>query len=321
LEKFACIDARPRAEHSDMLSGPVRVQPELKYVAEVVVLVTTLGAKRVEYNAGKRARDLLEIKGVHHKVIDFNRDARQAGTGDSENKAIQKLMEDRRLQTGSNNDLILPQVFIDGIYVGGAADLQGLEDDGLLNNILLRRSCVKCGSDKRKPDMTQCPSCWAEFKEILPGELTIEQKFRELVTGDDELDEEYDEDVEEEFGEEDAVMSMMSKAPTEFPEERRARLAGGYAGGAVAGVMDRVAEPQGIARPMPADPVVSESAAFALGEQVQYWSDSKNRWMDAVVEAVRLSKDGKVVYDLNCKRGAHADKIQAYQNAEDLSPS
>ena len=80
-----------------MLSGPVRVQPEIKYlgwenrsfepenqlyalmylvlfstpvqsvrlhccpwlryVAEVVVLVTTLGAKRVEYNAGKRARD------------------------------------------------------------------------------------------------------------------------------------------------------------------------------------------------------------------------------------------------------------------------
>lgn len=24
---------------------------------------------------------------VHHKIIDFNRDARQAGTGDSENKA------------------------------------------------------------------------------------------------------------------------------------------------------------------------------------------------------------------------------------------
>ena len=47
-----------------MLSGPVRVQPEVKYVAEVVVLVTSLGAKRTEFNAGKRARDLLEVKGV-----------------------------------------------------------------------------------------------------------------------------------------------------------------------------------------------------------------------------------------------------------------
>lgn len=50
--------------HVAMLSGPVRVQPEVRYVAEVVVLVTSLGAKRTEFNAGKRARDLLEVKGV-----------------------------------------------------------------------------------------------------------------------------------------------------------------------------------------------------------------------------------------------------------------
>ncbi len=73
---------------------------------------------------------------VHHKIIDFNRDARQAGTGDSENKvwnlvrcnmcsninlkivwpglltwvqAITKLNEDGKLRSGANNDLILPQ--------------------------------------------------------------------------------------------------------------------------------------------------------------------------------------------------------------------
>ena len=54
----------------------VRVCPLTDYVAEVVVLVTTLGAKRTEFNAGRRVRDLLEIKRVHHKIIDFNRDAR-----------------------------------------------------------------------------------------------------------------------------------------------------------------------------------------------------------------------------------------------------
>jgi hypothetical protein len=30
--------------------------------------VTTLGTKRTEFNAGKRAKDLLEIKRVHYKV-------------------------------------------------------------------------------------------------------------------------------------------------------------------------------------------------------------------------------------------------------------
>ena len=31
---------------------------------------------------------LVSAHKVHHKVIDFNRDARQAGTGDAENKAV-----------------------------------------------------------------------------------------------------------------------------------------------------------------------------------------------------------------------------------------
>merc|ERR1719343_689727 len=108
----------------------VRVSPDPKYSAEVVILLTTLGAKRTEFNAGKRARDLLEIKRVHHKIVDFNRDARQVGTGEAENQAIQKLMVQGKLHTGDNDDLILPQIFIDGNYIGDATDLQGLEDDG-----------------------------------------------------------------------------------------------------------------------------------------------------------------------------------------------
>ncbi len=56
----------------------VKVRPDEEYTAEVVILITTLGTKRTEYNAGKKARDLLEIKRVHHKIVDFNRDARAA---------------------------------------------------------------------------------------------------------------------------------------------------------------------------------------------------------------------------------------------------
>lgn len=38
---------------------PVCKEALARYVAEVVVLVTSLGAKRTEFNAGKRARDHL----------------------------------------------------------------------------------------------------------------------------------------------------------------------------------------------------------------------------------------------------------------------
>jgi len=280
--------------------GPVRVQPETKYVAEVVVLVTSLGAKRTEFNAGKRARDLLEIKGVHHKIIDFNRDARQAGTGDSENKAITKLNEDGKLRSGANNDLILPQVFIDGQFVGNATDLQGLEDDGLLDNILKRQSCMCCNSSRRTPDMTQCPACWVHFEEILPGEMTIVQKLQEFQDLHDDL--EY-EDEEEEFLEDDAMMPSMTGMPTENPDER---ARGGYGDDARAAVVEY----------SPEERAILATAEFEISEQVQYWSESRNRWMDAVVDNIRL-KESKVVYDLNCKKGANADKIRAYDEADE----
>ena len=45
------------------------------------------------------------------------------------------------------------------------------------------------------------------------------------------------------------------------------------------------------------DEAILEQAEFEVSEQVQYWSESRDRWMDAVVEGVRV-KDRKVVYDL-----------------------
>ena len=64
--------------------------------------------------------------------------------------------------------------------MGTATDLQGLEDDGLLENILQRRACMACGSTRRAPDMQHCPACWVHFEEILPGEMTISQKLQEF---------------------------------------------------------------------------------------------------------------------------------------------
>lgn len=183
----------------------VRVPPDTKYTAEVVVLLTTLGAKRTEYNAGKRAKDLLEIKRVHAKIVDFNRDARTAADAGPQNQAVQTLMQEGKLQTSEDDDLILPQVFIDGLYIGDATNLQGLEDDGRLTKVLMRQTCVECGH-QRDPAAAlplQCPGCWVSFKEILPNMMTIEEALRSIALMHDDdfsdFDDEYDEGEESEL--------------------------------------------------------------------------------------------------------------------------
>ena len=59
--------------------------------------------------------------------------------------AIEVLTEEeseyRKLQTNDEDDLVLPQVFIDGLFVGNGDDLQGFEDDGLLDDLLMRKKC------------------------------------------------------------------------------------------------------------------------------------------------------------------------------------
>mmetsp|Transcript_149576 Transcript_149576/g.260978 ORF Transcript_149576/g.260978 Transcript_149576/m.260978 type:complete len:185 (+) Transcript_149576:123-677(+) len=182
-----------------MIFSTIRVPPDPEFTAEVVILLTTLGAARKEYNAGKRARDLLEIKRVHHKIIDFNRDARQAGGGEPENAAIKKLTELDKLKTGADGDLVLPQIFIDGEYIGDATDLQGLEDDRQLDGILRRENCMACNHPRTR-DSTQCPSCWVKFEEILPGMMSIEAVLEEIATREGEYDEdEYTDDEDEGF--------------------------------------------------------------------------------------------------------------------------
>merc|ERR1719491_1816412 len=155
-----------------------RVQPDPAFKAEVVILLTTLRAKRTEFNAGKRIKDFFEVKRAHFKAIDFNRDARLAGTGEIENQAIQKLLKRGELRTAENDELILPQIFIDGQYIGGIDELQGYEDEGTLDKILMRQ-------DKS----------W-KVEEILPGLMTIDAALQDLARhtagGESEDDDDYD---------------------------------------------------------------------------------------------------------------------------------
>eukprot|EP00928_Gymnodinium_smaydae_P081299 TRINITY_DN64848_c0_g1_i1.p1 TRINITY_DN64848_c0_g1~~TRINITY_DN64848_c0_g1_i1.p1 ORF type:complete len:188 (-),score=43.19 TRINITY_DN64848_c0_g1_i1:45-608(-) len=181
----------------------VYVPPDPKYTAEVVVLLTTLGAKRVEYNAGKRVRDLLEIKRVHYKVVDFNRDGRVAldEGEDIANRAIHMLGSSNRLHTGGDGDITLPQIYVDGQYIGDATDLQYLEDEGRLEGALIRRQCIACGQS-REVDTKQCRGCWIQFEEVLPGLLTVEEALKKLSREPeyyDEDDDDYDEEEEEEW--------------------------------------------------------------------------------------------------------------------------
>ncbi|CAK9025980.1 unnamed protein product [Durusdinium trenchii] len=48
---------------------------------------------------------------------------------------------------------------------------------------------------------------------------------------------------------------------------------------------------------------------FDKGVEVQYFSETRKGWIDAVVEE-RHDKEGAVIYDLNCKKGVPADRLR-----------
>mmetsp|Transcript_44989 Transcript_44989/g.104069 ORF Transcript_44989/g.104069 Transcript_44989/m.104069 type:complete len:412 (-) Transcript_44989:24-1259(-) len=50
-------------------------------------------------------------------------------------------------------------------------------------------------------------------------------------------------------------------------------------------------------------------AAIRVGDQLQYWSESKARWLEAVVERVQ-DKHGSPLYDLNCKKGVSGHRLR-----------
>eukprot|EP00929_Paragymnodinium_shiwhaense_P041372 TRINITY_DN21485_c1_g1_i7.p1 TRINITY_DN21485_c1_g1~~TRINITY_DN21485_c1_g1_i7.p1 ORF type:complete len:806 (+),score=222.82 TRINITY_DN21485_c1_g1_i7:92-2509(+) len=60
--------------------------------------------------------------------------------------------------------------------------------------------------------------------------------------------------------------------------------------------------------------VLTKRSSFTTGDQVEYWSDSKQRWVIAAVLAVCKRKDGALFYDLSCKRNAPASAVRAVKS-------
>ena len=173
----------------------IRVPPDERYAAEVVVLVTTLGVKRHEYNQSNKARDLLEICKCHFKVIDFNLDSNvdlAISSGEAGNvvyatstsrvnqgdlDVIRKLYAQKKLMQDPQDGLIvLPQILIDGVNIGDCADLQALIDEDLLENMLLRHICPKCLRERKDKDTghTVCRWCDEVFQQLMPDRQTIQ---------------------------------------------------------------------------------------------------------------------------------------------------
>ena len=158
-----------------------KVPPIPCYTAEVVILITSLGVKRKEYNTSRRVMDLLEVMRCHYKLIDFNIDTGgdDYGSGSKPDlDIVRNLYQSHRVKQDSRDGMIsLPQVLIDGVNIGDHIDLQALEDDGLLDGMLRREICPQCCSERSGE---YCYECKTLFQEIMPKRQTYEDFIHRL---------------------------------------------------------------------------------------------------------------------------------------------
>lgn len=158
-----------------------KVPPCLEYNAEVVLLLTSLGVKRKEYNTSRQCMDFLDIVKCHYKVIDFNIDTGgdEFGAGSKPDlDVVRRLYQSHRVLQNAHDGLIsLPQVLIDGVNIGDQVNLQTLEDLNFLDGILKRNTCPQCMT---KREGEYCHSCKTLFQEIMPNRQTREEMLKRL---------------------------------------------------------------------------------------------------------------------------------------------
>ncbi|KAF7458109.1 Thioredoxin-like protein [Cryptosporidium felis] len=152
--------------------------------AEVVLIHTSLSGVRRHYYGSLRAKQFLDVKGVVYYQIDANRDfSIAANLGDSE--IFDSLKNEGMLKMDpleSDGTILLPQVFVDGVYIGNDVSLQDLEEDNDFDWIINRRACGACLSDKEE-DAEICPNCNQVFKTIVPPELVYSGGVQQIYRG------------------------------------------------------------------------------------------------------------------------------------------
>jgi hypothetical protein len=164
-----------------MRSLAFKVPPLPEFTAEVILLITSLGVKRKEYNTSRQAVDLLETVRCHFKVIDFNIDTgTDAGSAGSKPdlEVVRRLYQSHRVKQDKADGMIsLPQVIIDGVNIGDHTALQALEDDGFLEAILRQSLCPNCLSDRNGE---YCYTCKTLFQDMMPKRQTREELMSRL---------------------------------------------------------------------------------------------------------------------------------------------
>ena len=182
-----------------------KVPPRKDYNAEVVLLLTSLGVKRREYNTSRHCMDFLDIVRCHYKVIDFNIDTGgdEFGAGSKPDlDIVRRLYQSHRVQQNPADGLIsLPQILIDGVNIGDDTCLQTLEDLDFLDGILKQTICPQCMSDRSGE---YCHNCQTLFQEIMPKRQTRDDLLKRLkrqriplVFDSDNEDDEDDDDEED----------------------------------------------------------------------------------------------------------------------------
>jgi len=167
----------------------LRVKPDRKYTAEVIILVTTLRSKRGDFNACRRLMEFLEIKRCHFKTVDMNQDA-QVSPEQYEKQVMTEILKEKRLKyfeymvnedDGTQRKVVtdeplIPQIFIDGINAGGLETLMSQEDQKDKQGLsLFDHKLTRKGAPKAK-----------KHKEWLPGVWTIDEKIAQIesIEGD-----------------------------------------------------------------------------------------------------------------------------------------
>eukprot|EP01067_Filipodium_phascolosomae_P009367 Filipodium_phascolosomae@DN8347_c0_g1_i1.p1 len=138
------------------------------YVAELIIIGTTLGAVRMQCKHTESAQRLIKIKqtliwGVETYFGDCNTDS----CNELAKRTYQWLKACQILDLQNRPEL--PQIIVDGVNIGNLDDVQTLQDRGLLDPLMQRRVCGNCLSTARRPYHRQCLDCGIGFKLIFPN--------------------------------------------------------------------------------------------------------------------------------------------------------